>query len=126
MTETELTYLSGSVHDNVLVATILVEKIGDPDTSYALRDEILLLLNGSKTSHIVLDLQRVTFICSVGFLAFLSLRRQLDGGQIVICNSVESVRDMFEVFRLASQDPSVTAPFQVEDTLEAALARFSE
>jgi len=126
MTESELSYLSGSVHDNVLVVTILVEKIGDPDTSYALRDEILLLLNGSKTSHIVLDLQRVTFICSVGFLAFLSLRRHLDGGQIVICNSAEPVRDMFQVFRLASQDPTVTAPFQVEDTLEAALARFSK
>ena len=122
MTENELRYLSGSVHDSALVITILVEQIGDPDTSYALRDEILSLFDGAKTSHIVLDLQRVTFICSVGFLAFLSLRRHLDGGQIAICNSSESVRDMFEVFRLASRDPSVTAPFQVEDTLEAALA----
>lgn len=126
MSENELNYLRGSVCDNVLVVTVLVEKIGDPETSYALRDEILLLLNGAKTDHIVLDLQRVTFICSVGFLAFLSLRRHLDDGQIVICNSTESVRDMFQVFRLASQDPTVTAPFQVEDTLEAALARFSE
>jgi len=126
MTESGLRYLSGSVHDDVLVVAILVEQIGDPDTSYALRDEILLLLDGSKASHIVLDLQRVNFICSVGFLAFLSLRRCLDSGQIIICNCSEAVHDMFKVFRLASQDPLVTAPFQLEDTLEAALARFSE
>lgn len=53
------------------------------------------------------------------------MRRHLNNGQIVICNSADSVRDMFQVFRLSSQDPTVTAPFLVEETLDAALPRFS-
>jgi len=126
MTENELRYMSGSVHGKVLVVTILVKQIRDPETSYALRDEILLLADPAKTSHVVLDLQRVDFVGSVGLLAFLAVRRHLQGGQIVICNVSDSIRSMFEVCRLVSRDPSATAPFGVDDSVEAALARFCE
>jgi len=125
MTDNEQSLASGSVHDNVIVVTILVEKIREPETSYALRDEILALVDGAKVRHLVLDLQHVTFMGSVGFLAFLAVRRRLQLGQIVICNVSPPVLDMFELCHLVSNDPSMMAAFEAEDSLEAALARFS-
>ena len=123
MTEKKMRFASGSVHESVLVITILVEEIRDAEMSYALRDEILSLIDGAMVSHVVLDLQRVTFMGSVGFLAFLAVRRHVEVGQIVICNISSPVRHMFELCRLISNDPSTAAPFEAEDTLEAALAR---
>ena len=126
MAENEPRVASGSVHGNVLVITILEEKIRSPETSHALRDEILSLVNGCKLDRVVVDLQHVTFMGSVGFLAFLAVRRRLEVGQIVLCNISRPVRDMFELCRLISKDPSTTAAFEAEDTLEAALARLSD
>ena len=125
MTKNELRFASGSVHGGVLVITILVERIRDAETSYALRDEILSLIDGATVGHVVFDLRRVTFMGSAGFLAFLAVRRHLEVGRIVFCNISRPVRDMFEVCRLISKDPSMTAVFEADDTLEAALARLS-
>lgn len=125
MAESEQLCASGSVHGDVLVITILVEKVHDAETAHALRDEIFSLMDGEKPNHVVIDFQRVTFMGSVGFLVFLALRRRLEAGQIVVCNISRPVHDMFKVCRLISTDPSTTAAFEAEDTLEAALARFS-
>lgn len=125
MTENERRIASGSFHDDVLVITILEDKIRQPETSDALRDEILSLVDGPKLRGIVIDLRHVTFMGSSGFLAFLAVRRRSEVGQIVLCNISPPVRDIFGVCRLISEDPSTKADFEVEDTLEAALARFS-
>ena len=125
MTKKERRVASGSLHGNVLVITILVDNIREPATSHALRDEILSLVDRSQLSDIVIDLQHVTFMGSAGFLTFLAVRRRLGVGQIVLCNISRPVRDMFELCRLISRDPSTKADFEAEDTLEAALARLS-
>ena len=125
MTENELSYVSTSVHDKVLVIKILVEQFRDPEIKYAMRDEILSLVDPAKMSQVVLDFQRVSFIGSLGLYIFLALRRHFADGQIVMCNFSDFIRDVFEVCRLVSPDPSVRAPFDVEDSLEAALAKCS-
>ena len=125
MTENELRYVSASVHDKVLVISILVEQFRNHDIMYAMRDEILSLVDPAKMSQVVLDFQHVSFVGSLGLHAFLAVRRHFAGGQIVICNFSDSIRRVFEICRLVSPDPSVKAPFEVEDFLEAALARCS-
>lgn len=125
MTENELRYVSTSVHDKVLVITILVEQFRDPNKTYAMRDEIRSLIDPAKMSQVVLDFQHVTFVGSLGLLAFLDVRRHFAGGQIVLCNFSDSIRGVFEICRLVSPDPSVMTPFDVEDSLESALARCS-
>ena len=50
MTENQQRIASGSFHDNVLVITIREDEIGEPETSHALRDEILSLVDGQKLS----------------------------------------------------------------------------
>ena len=64
-----------------------------------------------------------TFVGSIGFLAFLALRRHLENGRIVVCNFSDSIRKIFEICRLIPTDPSAAGPFLVEESLEAALAR---
>ena len=125
VSESELPYAAGSVHEEVLVIEILVEEIRHADTAYGLRDEMLSLIDSAGASHVVLDFQRVTFVSSVAFLAFLALRRRVEDGRMVICNLSDSIRLVFEICRLISKDPSVTAPFELEDSRDAALARCS-
>lgn len=122
--EREQLYASGSVHGEVLVITVLAAEVDDEETSRGLHDEIFSLVDCEEPSHVVIDLRRVTFMGSVGFLMFLALRRRLGAGQIVICNITQPVYDLFEVCRLFSTS-STTGPFEAEESLEAALARFS-
>jgi anti-anti-sigma factor len=118
--------VNGSLRGNVLVITILVEEICDQKTAHALRDEIHLLIDSKEPNHVVLDLQRVHVMGSVGCLVFLALRRRVDPGRIVICNMTPAVYDLFNVCRLISTDYSSTvAAFEADDTLQAALTRLS-
>jgi anti-anti-sigma regulatory factor len=84
---------------------------------------MLALIDPEKITHVVLDFQRVTFVGSIGFLAFLAVRRHLEDSQVIICNLYEPIRQVFEICRLIPKDPAATAPFQVENSLEEALAR---
>ncbi len=125
MNEDNFHHASGSVRDNVLVVTILAQRIADPDTSYALRDEILSMVDSANASQVVLDFQQVHFMGSVGVLALMAVRRRLKGGQVVLCNVSGAVREMFEVCRLIAKDASENGLFEAADSLETALARFT-
>lgn len=125
MSESQPSCSRGSIQGNVLVVEVLQDQIRDPQTSYALRDEILSLMNAGEIEHVVVDLQRVTFLGSVGLLAFLAVRRQLEDGSIVLCNVADGIQAMLQVSLLISKNPSKTAPFAVEPTVESALARLA-
>lgn len=118
-------YASGVVHKGILIVTILPEMIQDSEPAYSLRDEITSLVDVAKPTSIVLDLERVRFIGSVGLLAFLGVRRQFGDGRIVLCNVSDSIRKMFAACRLISNDSIKSAPFEVESTVEATLIRLA-
>jgi len=111
----------GEIRGNVLIVTVLLEQIRDPKTSYALRDEILSLLEAGEIRHVAVDLGRVTFMGSVGLLALLTVRRQIPDGDVVLCNLSEAIHDMLEVCMLISANPIKTAPFQAAESVAAAL-----
>ncbi len=115
----------GAIRGNVLVVDVLLDEVRDPEASYALRDEILSLMKAGEIEHVVIDLERVTFLGSVGLLAFLAVRRQLAGGSVVLCNVAEGIQAMLQVCMLISKDPAKTAPFQMEQSIEAALVRLA-
>lgn len=123
MSDTQPSCSRGAIRGNVLVVEVLLDQIRDPETSYALRDEILSLMKAGEIDHVVVDLERVTFLGSVGLLAFLAVRRQLEGGSIVLCNVAEGIQTMLEICLLVSKDPGKTAPFQIEESVEVALTR---
>jgi anti-anti-sigma factor len=118
--------VSGSMRDGVLILSIAVDQLRDPDTVYSLRDEIMSQVDTSGTTDLVLDLRHVKSIGSVGFLAFLAVRRHLVDGRIVLCNLSGSVRDVFQISRLISGDASQTAPFITASSVEGAVERLSD
>ncbi len=123
MSESQPSCSRGAIRGNVLVVEVLVDQIRDPETSYALRDEILSLMKAGEIRHVVIDLAHVKFLGSVGLLAFLAVRRQLEDGSIILCNVAEGIQSMLEICMLASKDPAKMAPFQVEASVEEAVAR---
>jgi anti-anti-sigma factor len=125
MLESQPSCSQGVLRGNVLVVNVLLEQIRDPQTSYALRDEILSLMKAGEIHHVVIDLKPVNFLGSVGLLAFLAVRRQLEGGSIVLCNVAEGIRTMLEICMLVSKDPGKMTPFEIEGSVESALARLA-
>ena len=107
---------------NSLVVTILTAQLRDAQIAYKLRDDIIGLIGDSQPAGVVLDLSKVAFIGSVGFLSFLGVRRHLKGGRIVLCNLSDPIRDMFGVCRLITTDANAVAPFETAKSVADVLA----
>jgi anti-anti-sigma factor len=120
-----LLHVTGTITNGVLVVTVVSPQIRDAAVAYAVRDEIIALLDSSQSQDLVIDLKSVDFIGSIGFLAFLGVRRHLDGRRIVICNLSQPVRETFTICKLIATDETIVAPFESATTLEAALARLA-
>jgi anti-anti-sigma factor len=112
--------VSGQCTDGVLTVDILVDQIRDPDQSYAVRDQVIALVDQWSPSHMVLDFSQVRFMGSVGMLALLGIRRSLPGGRIVVCNLSDVLRQMLTMCRLISNEALSASPFEVASTKEAA------
>lgn len=110
--------------DGVLVVMIAIGEIREPATAYDLRNEMLALVKEAKCRHLVIDARNLIFIGSVGFLAFLGVRRELKG-RIVLCHLSDAIRDSFAVCRLIPTGDDRVAPFETADTLDEALRGFS-
>jgi len=113
---------TGTTRGNVLIVSILIEQLREAQAAYKLRDDIIALLTEPRPVGIVLDLAKVKFVGSVGFLAFLGVRRQLAGGRIVLCNLSEPVRDMFGVCRLIGSTADTVAPFEAAANVTESLS----
>src|SRR5262245_8212998 len=113
------------VQGSALVVTVLLDQLREAKTAYELRDEMIGQINQAQPRGIVVDLVNVTFIGSIGFLAFLGVRRHLSGGRIVLCNLSDPIREMFSVCRLIATDSNKAAPFETAGTIDEALARLS-
>lgn len=108
----------------VLVVTISVGEIREPAVAYDLRNEILALLREAKCRHLIIDARNLVFLSSVGFLTFLGVRRET-AGRIVLCNLADAIRESFAVCRLIPTGDDRVTPFEVADTLEAAISQLS-
>lgn len=117
------TSVSGQCSDGVLTVDILVDQIRDPDQSYAVRDQVIALVDQWSPSHMVLDFSQVRFMGSVGMLALLGIRRSLPGGRIVVCNLSDVLRQMLTMCRLISNEALSASPFEVAATKEEAQER---
>ena len=115
----------GTVKGNNLLVRIAIGQVREGSVAYSLRDEIIALVAQTKPANIVIDLSQVNFVGSVGFLAFLGVKRNLGEGRVILCNLSQPIRDMFAVCRLIPTESSATAPFEIAATSEEALAKLS-
>ena len=113
---------TGDLVGKSLVVTVLATQLREAQIAYKLRDDVIALIGKSQPPGVVLDLSKVSFIGSVGFLAFLGVRRHLQGGRIVLCNLSAPIRDMFGACRLIATDATTVAPFETANTAADALA----
>ena len=114
-------HVVASLEDGVLVTTIMREEIRESSDAYLCRDEMIATIDSSKAEHLVINLQQVQFLGSVGMVALLGVRRHLGGGRIILCNMSETVRQMLLVCRLIPRGEADTAPFETAPTVAAAV-----
>ena len=106
--------------DEVLVVTVAVGEIREAAVAYDLRNEMLSLNKEANCRHLVIDARNLVFLSSVGFLAFLGVRRELKG-RIVLCNLAPTIYQSFAVCRLIPLNDDGIAPFEVAGSLEDAI-----
>jgi anti-anti-sigma factor len=104
-----------------VVITILDERIRDAQRVNQIKDAMLAVVNASPCTNLIIDMGHVKFIGSVGFLAFLAVRRSTNIVNVVLCNLDENVKELFRICRLIPSDSASKAPFQVATTVPSAL-----
>ena len=114
-------YVVASLQDGVPVATIVRKEIRESTEAYSCRDELIATVDSSKAKHLVINLEHVHFLGSIGLVALLGVRRYLDGGRIILCNISETVRQILLVCRLIPRGETDTAPFEIAPTVAAAV-----
>jgi anti-anti-sigma factor len=117
-------HLKCSLVDDVLVLTITETHFQGDRQAEAARQAMLDALSHSGAKKVVIDLQTVKYLSSVGFRPLLTLRRRLQeiGGQMVLCNLSPEVTEVFRSTRMISTGRSSSSPFVAQSDLAAALA----
>ncbi len=122
MTEPSYRHFTSTVRGANLVVAIQEKVLRDTTTCYAIRDEIIAVIDSTEAKNLVLDMARIEYTGSVGLLAFLGARRRLPAGRIVLCAMSKNVREVFRVCALISSDANKSGPFETAESVEAALA----
>ena len=127
MNKNPVRHTTSFVKDNILVLSISTREVRDLPVARALDDEITEAAAAYDGNKVVLDLQHLEFIGSVGLLALIRLRRQLSerNGRIVICSLRDTVQDMFVACRLVNPTDPQSATFESETTVQDALSRLT-
>ncbi len=110
-----------SVHGVNVVITILEERIRDPEKVTEIKDAMTEVVSNSVCKNLIIDMGRVQFIGSVGFLAFLAMRRIPGVQNVVLCSLNEHVKELFVICRLIPSKNASSAPFHDSASVQSAL-----
>jgi anti-anti-sigma factor len=109
-------------HKSALVFSILESKMRDLATVNQIKEAMVIAVREASPHRVIIDLQHVEFIGSVGFLAFLALRREPGVESIILCGITPNVREVFLLCKLIPDETMHKAPFQVADSVEFAMS----
>lgn len=112
--------------DDVAIARLTIHQLRDAPTCYALRDQLVEAFERHSPRHAILDLEQVEFISSVGFLAFMAVRRNIADGRVLLCGVAEPLQDVFRLCRLLPTKPDQTTPFELADTVADAQSKLAD
>ena len=122
MSSTEPKLVQCECINGILVAKIVVPQMRDAEVVNKIRDELIAAIRQEKPKGIVLNLGELQFVGSVGFLAFLSARREASVQKIVLCHVQPNVREIFAICRLISDSLTDQSPFYVQPDVPSAIA----
>ncbi|MCP4189165.1 MAG: STAS domain-containing protein [Planctomycetaceae bacterium] len=120
MGESATRYIESSTQDGVLVITIRATAMRDTQICYAIRDQMIEAIDPDETQNVIINLESLTFVGSIGLLGFLAVRRKIPKSRIVICNVTDTIREVFLLCRMISADNSADSPFEMTATLQDA------
>lgn len=121
--QTENSPVVCAVEDGVVIATILVPQIRDPQVADSLRSSILQAIDASDARSVIIDFSNMKLMVSMALLAFLSVRRRIGGGRIVFCELRPELVEILDICRLIPRGNVTTAPFEIAQTLKDARER---
>lgn len=121
MTHPSEELISHQTFENILVVSILAETMRDQEVVNRIRDSMSAVVGQANCNSLIIDVDRVQFIGSIGFLAFLAMRRIPGVRSIVLCNLQPNVRELFLLCRLIPHSNEASAPFNEATTLPSAL-----
>ncbi len=122
----ESTLVNIDYQDTVLIATLTLPKLRDLSVSNEIKQALLSAIAQHKPTSVVIDLRHVEFIASIGFLAFLAVRRESGVERIALCEFRENVKEVFLLCRLISDTNDPKVPFLSYATLPNALSAMKE
>ncbi len=111
-------------HDDVLIMRIEAEHIKDAFVSQDLKQILTHTVKRSTATKFILDLQNLTFMTSLGCVAFISVKHAIRDkqGQLVLCNMMPFIRKIFTAKRLLQASPhNGNVAFVSADSIEEAL-----
>ena len=114
--------VSGKLQDDALIMTIQAEQIRDPETSMALRSQMISLVDQMSSKDLVIDFGQVRFMGSIGFLALMALRRHLTESRIVLCGLSEPLSAAFQACSLIANSKNKEVMFETADTEQNAIS----
>ena len=115
-------FIQSEPRGSCLVVTILEQQMRNFEKVTQIKLEILSAVQEFLPKVVVLDLSRVNFVGSVGFLAFLAIRREPGVENVVLCNLDPNVHKLFSISKLILEGSSASAPLQVSESVEKAVA----
>ena len=121
MTHPSEELISHQTFENILVVSILAETMRDQEVVNRIRDSMSAVVGQANCNSLIIDVDHVQFIGSIGFLAFLAMRRIPGVQSIVLCNLQPNVRELFLLCRLIPHSNEESAPFNEATTLPSAL-----
>ncbi|PHR98417.1 MAG: hypothetical protein COA78_26110 [Blastopirellula sp.] len=115
-------FISTKTENDALLITMEVDEMKDSQQCYDIRDAMIAAQKEAGIDKIAINMARVSFMGSIGILAFLGLRRVVDEhqGRIVFYNLSAQLIGMLKVCKLISNDPHWKSPFGYAETVESA------
>jgi anti-anti-sigma regulatory factor len=111
-------------HSSCLIIKILESQMRDFAKVIQIKEAVITAVREVLPKTVIIDLSQLHFVGSVGFLAFLAIRREPTVRNVVLCNLDTNVHKVFSVCKLIPDSVDASAPLLIADTVEAAIATY--
>lgn len=122
MSSSSAAVITAEVRQSCLIVSILEPQLRDFEKVTQIKLAIMSAVQLHRPQAVLLDLQKVTYVGSVGFLAFLGIRREQGVEHIVLCNVAPNVQQLFSICKLIPDGSGMSAPLKIATSIESAMA----
>lgn len=108
----------------VLVLRVTESQVMGDTVADTLRDEFLALYDKSGATHVVIDMEQVTYLSSAGIRPLLSLNRKVREreGRLILCRLQSDVEGVFVATRLINSGRVLPATFENHPDVPTSIA----